>query len=69
MPRTKQAVTYRLDPQLIERLQALARERRWKTITAVETLLDEGLTRLGFPPPGTDPEPRHADLGSTQIGE
>lgn len=56
--RSKKAVTYRLPPQLIDRIKALAKDRHWTDTTAVELLLDEGLTRAGYP---AQPEERHAE--------
>jgi predicted transcriptional regulator len=49
MTRTKVAVTYRLRPELIERVKRLARERHWSDTTAIELLLDDALTREGYP--------------------
>jgi len=52
----KQAVTYRLPQQILDRIEALAVDRDRTIAITVELLLDEGLTKAGYPPvePTTD---------------
>jgi hypothetical protein len=47
----KRAVTYRLPLQMLERLDRLATDRQTTVTSALEALLDDGLTRAGYPPP------------------
>jgi predicted transcriptional regulator len=43
------AVSYRLPPELIDRLKTLAQDRHWTDSTALRLLLDDALTREGYP--------------------
>jgi len=47
----KKAVTYRLPVQMIDRITAFTRDRESTMASAIELLIDESLTRRGYPAP------------------
>lgn len=54
--RTKVATAFRYSPELLDRVRAMAADRHWTITTALELLLDDALTRAGYPAPNGSAE-------------